>query len=182
MRKFIGQLVIGLAVFGAICSARPASAQTFEEQIAALKGNISGPFANCFECGFGRTLLNLLDSAQAAHTAGDSARCRAIIDMAVTCLNTPSRDLILVSSFNLGPPRTIGPPTGTGLLTPISVVISFLSGFGSAPPSLPGPVLPVYKFFSYTTGGFIDLLRYNACRFEAHDQIYLGLVVLIGLC
>jgi hypothetical protein len=183
MKGFFGKVVIGLAVLCAVGSARPASAQTFDQQIAYLRAQITGPWANCFKCDGLQTTLNLLNGAEAAHNAGNTALCMQIIQMAINCNNTPSRDIFVVASFNLGPPRTIT-LNGTGLPTPISVVLSFLLGEGSAPPNLPGPIYPVYKFFSYTNPvtGFIDLGIFDACRREAHDPLVAGLGVLLALC
>ena len=182
MKGFFGKIVVGLAVLCAVGSARPASAQiTFDQQLASLRANITGPWANCFQCQGGQTILNLLNGAQAAHNAGNTALCISTINMAITCANTPSRDLYRVAQFLDGPPRD-GIINGTGANYPISVVISFLAGFGSAS-DLPGPILPVYKFFAFTTNGFIpNLDRYNACRTEAHDVLILGLETLRSLC
>lgn len=181
MRRFFGKVIIGLAVLCAVGTARPASAQTFDQQLAYLRDNIRGPWANCFECQGGQTILNLLNGAQAAHNAGNTALCQRTIQMAIDCANTPSRDIFQVLSFNNGPPRTVVVGSG-GVTTPVSVVISFLAGYGSAA-SLPGPILPVYKFFAYNNGGFIvGLDRYFACRTEAHDPLVAGLGVLYALC
>src|SRR5689334_15684657 len=104
MRGFFGKVVIGLAVLCAVGSVRPASAQTatFDEQLAYLRSNITGPWASCFKCDGAQTVLNLLNGAQAAHNAGNSALCMNIINAAINCIDTPSRDLFVVTGFTLG--------------------------------------------------------------------------------
>src|SRR5215213_6892429 len=105
MKGFFGKVIIGLAVLCAVGSARPASAQTFEQQIAYLRTNILNAWGGCFKCDGQQTILNLLNGAQAAHNAGDTARCMLIIDAAINCANAPSREVGPIAAFILGPPR-----------------------------------------------------------------------------
>jgi hypothetical protein len=166
MRRFFGNLGIGLAVLCALGTARPASADTFTDAVDCLRNTILS-YGDCFECGGESTLLNLLAAARAQHVAGNNTLAKSILNQALMCANTPSRDIFRLISCT-PTSYTVGP---SGVPTPISQVMACFFGC---------PV-PVYKIFSYTVNGFINLDQYKKCRCQAHDPIEVTLGYLISL-
>jgi hypothetical protein len=171
MRSIISKLCLGLAVLGALSSARPARADAFDDVISYVRS-----VGNCFRCEGETTIINLVLAAQAAHNAGDTALCRLRLQAAIMCANKPSREFVFVNPNDFS---QLLPMTSGGIAIPISQYFSTLAG---------SPV-PIYAIFSYQLPSppfSLNLDRAKDCGsvgpLAAQTNTIIFLTIALGAC